>query len=288
MEELLRLRRFLDRPPSPTPQAAERCELCGAALAPEHSHVVDLESRRLMCSCRPCRLLFMNPGAAGGRYRAVGERYERLAESEVDWEPFDMPAGMAFFIRSSKANRVSAFYPSPGGATESALPVDASWPALSHTRSRYRGAAGIPAGRGGRMLDRAGGCLLRTGGADPAVVEGIRRRSGGARGNRKFLREAARAEERGMPDLIFSITGARAERHAAAPALSFRLRIQDAAGVPIHAVLLRIQIQIQPRRRRYSARRAGAAGGFVRRAGPLERDGAFAALDACLAGRACV
>lgn len=130
MEELLRLRRFLDRPPSPTPQAAERCELCGAALAPEHSHVMDLESRRLMCSCRPCRLLFMNPAAAGGRYRAVGERYERLPESEVDWEPFDMPAGMAFFIRSSKANRVSAFYPSPGGATESALPVDASWPAL--------------------------------------------------------------------------------------------------------------------------------------------------------------
>ena len=56
-----------------------------------------------------------------------------------------------------------------------------------------------------------------------------------------------------MPDLIFSVTGARAERHAASPVLSFRLRMQDTAGVPIHAVLLRIQIQIQPRRRRYSA-----------------------------------
>jgi hypothetical protein len=55
-----------------------------------------------------------------------------------------------------------------------------------------------------------------------------------------------------MSELTFSVTGAAAESRAAAPTLNFRLRIQDAADVPIHAILLRVQIQIQPRRRKYA------------------------------------
>jgi hypothetical protein len=38
---------------------------------------------------------------------------------------------MVFFIRNSKANRVDAFYPSPGGATESGLSVDTEEPAFA-------------------------------------------------------------------------------------------------------------------------------------------------------------
>jgi hypothetical protein len=56
-----------------------------------------------------------------------------------------------------------------------------------------------------------------------------------------------------VPELSFSITDARAEKHAAVPMLNFRLRIREAAGVPIHAILLRVQLRIQPRRRAYSA-----------------------------------
>jgi hypothetical protein len=56
-----------------------------------------------------------------------------------------------------------------------------------------------------------------------------------------------------VPDLNFSIVDARAERHAAHPSLSFRIRIRDASGPPVHAVLLRVQVQIQPRRRPYTA-----------------------------------
>lgn len=56
-----------------------------------------------------------------------------------------------------------------------------------------------------------------------------------------------------MPDLNFSITGARAEKHSAVPVLTFRLRIQDGVGVPVHAILLRVQIRIQPKRRAYTA-----------------------------------
>lgn len=56
-----------------------------------------------------------------------------------------------------------------------------------------------------------------------------------------------------MPDLNFSILDARAERHAAQPSLTFRIRIQNASGIAVHAVLLRVQLQIQPRRRAYAA-----------------------------------
>ena len=56
-----------------------------------------------------------------------------------------------------------------------------------------------------------------------------------------------------MPDLNFSIVDARAERHAAQPSLTFRIRIQNASGMAVHAVLLRVQLQIQPRRRAYAA-----------------------------------
>jgi len=56
-----------------------------------------------------------------------------------------------------------------------------------------------------------------------------------------------------VPDLNFSIVDARAERHAAQPSLTFRIRIQNASGIPMHAILLRVQLQIQPRRRAYAA-----------------------------------
>ena len=37
---------------------AQRCELCGLALAAEHAHLVEPASRRLLCSCEPCAILF--------------------------------------------------------------------------------------------------------------------------------------------------------------------------------------------------------------------------------------
>ena len=55
-----------------------------------------------------------------------------------------------------------------------------------------------------------------------------------------------------MTVLAFTVTGVRAEKYAAAPTLVFRLRIEEVSGVPIHAILLRCQLQIEPRRRPYS------------------------------------
>lgn len=55
-----------------------------------------------------------------------------------------------------------------------------------------------------------------------------------------------------MIDLSFSITGAEARENAAAPTLCFRLRIHAAGEKPMHAILLRCQVQIEPRRRRHA------------------------------------
>jgi len=62
----------------------------------------------------------------------------------------------------------------------------------------------------------------------------------------------ARAEKR-VTNLSFSIAAARAEPHAAVPTLNFRLGIREAEGKPVHSILLRCQMQIEARRRRYAA-----------------------------------
>jgi len=127
MEAVLKMRRLLESAP-PRP-AGERCEFCDVPAGEGHGHVVDIEKRGLMCVCRPCYLLFTNPGAAGGRYRAVPDRYLHtpgLVLTGAQWDEFEIPVGIAFFFFNSRLNRTVALYPSPAGATESALPV-AAW-----------------------------------------------------------------------------------------------------------------------------------------------------------------
>ena len=123
---LAALRRFA------RPRAAEeRCELCSAPLGPEHDHLVELTNRRLACACEPCAILFSNQGAA--RYRRVPRRVAFLPDfrlTDVAWEGLQLPINLAFFMHNSAAGRVVAFYPSPAGATESLVPLEA-WQALA-------------------------------------------------------------------------------------------------------------------------------------------------------------
>ena len=123
---LSKLQRFVR--PVPKPRAGEVCEFCNEAITDEHSHVVNVETRSLLCVCRACALLFTHEGAAGGKYKAVPERYLRLVGAVLGaerWESLQIPVNMAFLFRNSSMDRVVAFYPGPAGATESLLPVTA-------------------------------------------------------------------------------------------------------------------------------------------------------------------
>jgi hypothetical protein len=107
----------------------EHCELCGAPVPSEHRHVLEVQSRQILCACRPCSILFEREAAGGGHYRLIPERRLRLDDlelSEHEWEKLQIPVDMAFFFRSSEAQRTLAFYPSPMGATESQLEL-AAW-----------------------------------------------------------------------------------------------------------------------------------------------------------------
>jgi hypothetical protein len=120
------LRRFLERP-RPRPRPGEVCELCGEQIPDQHSHVVNLDARNLMCTCRACYLLFTARGAAGGRYLAVPDRYlydPAAAIEPAQWDAIQIPVNMAFFFVNSALSRFVAFYPSPAGATESMLELD--------------------------------------------------------------------------------------------------------------------------------------------------------------------
>jgi hypothetical protein len=175
---LASLRRFL----RPRP-ARERCELCDAELPADHSHRVEPAERRLLCACEACALLFSNQG--GAKYRRVPRRVESLADfclADETWEGLHLPINLAFFLHSTPAGRVVAVYPSPAGATESLLPLEA-WQALVE--------------------------------ANP------------------FLRELE-------PDVEALLVNRVGEAAAAAP-------------TPIHGIVLRCQVRIEPARRHYTA-----------------------------------
>ncbi len=130
LEVLQRLRDSPLRPPEPV---EECCELCRDSVAPAHGHLVDLESRSLLCACRGCYLLFTSEGAGGRRYRSVPEDYKRIAGFKItaaQWDDLQIPVGVAFFFFNSAVGRVAAFYPGPAGATESELPLE-TWDELA-------------------------------------------------------------------------------------------------------------------------------------------------------------
>ena len=124
--ELQALRQFVKKR-----ENLERCDLCASAITDAHPHLFDSTSRRVVCACRPCSILFGNDAAL--RFRLVPERVRQLRDfqiSDADWASLMIPITLAFFVRSSSDGRVRAFYPSPGGPTESELEIDL-WPEVA-------------------------------------------------------------------------------------------------------------------------------------------------------------
>jgi hypothetical protein len=109
------------------PPEGERCDFCATPVAPEHDHLIELAARRILCTCRPCHIVFEPAGAAQGKYRAIPNRYREVTEFVVDdatWDSLQLPIGLVFFFYNSTESRTVAFYPSPAGATESLLPLE--------------------------------------------------------------------------------------------------------------------------------------------------------------------
>lgn len=110
----------------PSGRSAEVCDLCAKPVGDHHRHIVDIEERSLQCACRACALLFTDDGA--GQFRAVPERYREIERFELErrqWASLRIPVDLAFVMRNSHQERMVAFYPSPAGATESELPLEA-------------------------------------------------------------------------------------------------------------------------------------------------------------------
>jgi hypothetical protein len=129
------LRQFARKPS----RLVEKCDMCSAELGSEHAHLVELTQRRLHCACDACAMLFS--GKAGTKYKRVPRDSRLLANfrmTDVEWDSLLIPINLAFFFQNSVDSHVSAMYPSPAGATESLLPLEA-WsstvqanPALNH------------------------------------------------------------------------------------------------------------------------------------------------------------
>jgi hypothetical protein len=134
------------RPAPDEGRGREICEFCAAAIPADHGHVADLDASTLVCACRACYLLFTHSGAGQGRpagpgagagpqrragrarYRSVPDRYRSDPGHPLtvaEWNALEIPVGLAFFLRSSASGDTTAFYPSPAGATECRLDLEA-------------------------------------------------------------------------------------------------------------------------------------------------------------------
>ena len=114
---LAALREFVSKPPE-----AERCDLCKAVLAESHEHLIDPQSRRLLCACDPCAILFATSGET--KYCRVPRDIRTLGDfalSDQAWNSLGIPIGLAFVYFSSASKQTIAVYPSPAGPTETTV-----------------------------------------------------------------------------------------------------------------------------------------------------------------------
>ena len=152
--------------------------------------------------------------------------------SATRWDAMQVPVGVAFFFVNSAVGQVAAFYPSPAGATESLLPLDA-WDDLVADHPELADMAPDVEALLVRVDDRAGEaeCFVVPIDACYELVGQLRRLwkgfDGGAEARaalEAFFANVRRAE-RIVTELSFEVVGARAERYAVQPTLVLRLRI---------------------------------------------------------------
>jgi hypothetical protein len=115
---------------------AERCDLCSTTIPDDHRHMLNIEERRIVCTCESCWAL----RSGDPEYQPVGSRIVWLPELDMPdevWAGFQIPIGLAFFMYSTTSECIVAMYPSPAGATESELHFD-TWNRLLERNPEFR------------------------------------------------------------------------------------------------------------------------------------------------------
>lgn len=108
------------------PRPVEQCELCSVPVTREHCHLLEVATRRILCSCGACALQFGTTDDK--RFKRVPRKVQMLDSfhmTDAQWDALLIPVNMAFFFFSSLECRVVAFYPSPAGPVESRLSLEA-------------------------------------------------------------------------------------------------------------------------------------------------------------------
>ena len=102
----------------------ERCDLCGIALPPDHAHLLEIESRQLVCACQACGDPVRPPGRVPlPPRRARCPLPPGFQITDTEWASLLIPIGLAFFVYRLRCGRMQAMYPGPAGPTESLLPL---------------------------------------------------------------------------------------------------------------------------------------------------------------------
>jgi hypothetical protein len=132
-------------------QYVERCDLCSTTIPGDHRHMLNIEERRIVCTCESCWAL----RSGDAEYRPVGSRTVWLPDLHMPddvWAGFQIPIGLAFFMYSTTSECVVAMYPSPAGATESELHFD-TWNRLMELNPGFKLDADIEGLIANRMVD---------------------------------------------------------------------------------------------------------------------------------------
>ena len=253
-------------PPGRLPANAARC---AAEPIPEaHQHVVDLESRAMMCTCRPCYLLFTDSDAHL-RYRSVPDRYFSFADFELGPGPVGRagnPGGPGILLPQFQArpdgrllSRARPAPPSPnfrwtpgrraggqpgprrarpghGGPADPRPPARTGPPADCHL---------VPVDACYELVGRLRRVWRGFDGGQEAR-DGARRASSPDQQPQQPAAPAQAAPEAAMIDLAFAVAGhpagaLRGRTAADRPAADHR-----ATGAAVHAIALRCQVRILP------------------------------------------
>ena len=83
-------------------------------------------SGKFFAPCEACAVLFC--GQQGAHFLRVPRRVRALVDfqmADLQWEALMIPINLAFFYRDTAAGKMMAMYPSPAGAIESLLSMEA-------------------------------------------------------------------------------------------------------------------------------------------------------------------